>query len=226
MNVRMVVSTAVVVLFFICCLLSGCATRRVPMANFPDLPYNLLTPQNMAQQLPVVFRRVREREPSTSWSVVSQSSEAVGVQCNWRQKMFVVEIVLKESGYNVRYVSSKNLQADSGSGDGKIYYAYNKLLSYLMEEINDLNHGNYTDVRLKARRNTFWGSDYMREDRPQNVVDVALGNQDRAARAKRAARENVELEKSSRTSGRINVDQPQKVASKEDLLKALRGDEK
>ena len=122
---------SIVLVAFVLYLLSGCTTRREPMVQFSDRPYNLLTPQNMAHQLPIVFRRIREREPSTKWYVVSESQESVYVQCSWRRNTFVVEILLKESGYNVRYVSSQNLNADAG-GDGQIYYGYNKLLNYFM----------------------------------------------------------------------------------------------
>ena len=164
--------------------MAGCLFSRVePIEQFPDAKYSLFTKTTLANYMEEAFRRVREREPSTEWSVVSVSEDAVRVQCSWRMNSFEVDVVLKDDSYNVRYVSSSNLSA---TDDGRIYYGYNKLVKYLMEELFDINHRRYTDPLHKETRFTLWGGDYVRERISVNESEMMRTMNNQGMRAKEA----------------------------------------
>ena len=162
----------------------GCASRTEPTRRYRDAPYKILTKANMSSYMDEAFRRVREREPSTRWAVVDETSGSIRVRCAWRSNSFDIALLLKDSGYNVEYITSKNLNANE---DGSVmYYAYNKLVGYFLEELWDINHGRYTDPLRKATRSSFTGGDYWAEHNPQNAAQAIQSISRQSARAKNA----------------------------------------
>lgn len=162
-------------------LFGGCASRVVPTDHYEDKKYVVVQKANVGQYLDEVFRRIREREPSTHWSVVESKPDAIRIRCAWRKNSFDINLVLKEKTYNVEYVCSQNLHANADGS--RMYYAYNKLVKYFMEELFDVNHGRYTDPLHKATRSSFMGGDYLREHNPQTVGDVMRSINSQNARA-------------------------------------------
>ena len=160
---------------------AGCATRTEPMMRVRDFKYGIVTRQNALEYMDEAFRRVREREPSTRWKVVDATESSIRVNCAWRKNAFDVDVVLGDRTYTITYVSSKNLNvSDDGS---RIYPAYNKLVRYFAEELNDINHGRYTDPLYKTTRSTAMGGDYFAERNPNNVGGFAMRIDRRNARA-------------------------------------------
>ena len=149
---------------------AGCASRTEPTRYYRDSQYKILSKSNMGNYLNEAFRRIREREPSTQWSVVDEKESSIRIRCEWRNNAFDINLLLKDEGYNVEYVSSRNLNANA---DGSVmYYAYNKLVGYFLEELWDINHGRYTDPLHKATRSSFTGGDYWTEHNPQNAAQA------------------------------------------------------
>lgn len=162
--------------------LFGCASRVEPTKYYRDFKYVRLSKSSMLDYMGETFRRVREREPSTKWEVVGANSDAIRVRCSWRSNAFEIDVVLMRDAYNIRYVSSQNLNAND---DGSImYYAYNKLVGYFLEELYDINHGRYTDPLRKSTRSSAFGGDYWNEHNPKNATDVlqSMAKQDLRAR--------------------------------------------